>query len=116
MSTFKTLISAAKNYGDVLPKYDGNPDSLELFISKVDKFIKAYGKTNERLNKHSLCLVISKLRVMAEVFVRQTFNKFKFLKEILYNFIQRLKNLQTKLNVKINENLYEEAKEKFITK
>lgn len=128
----ESLITAARNYGDVIPKFDGNPSSLEVFINRVDKFFAKYGSTvDETLNDYSFCLIISKLTGPAESFastrpdlnnwgdlknaLRTKFGDhtdrftlshiFKYLainaRENLTDFIERIKLVQTQLNMKI---------------
>lgn len=65
----ESLISAARNYGDVIPRYDGNPETLESFLIKADKLYNRYGVTTDTtLNEYTFCLISSKLTNQAETF------------------------------------------------
>lgn len=130
--TVEQLISAARNYGEIIPKYDGKSNSLESFIIKVDAYFDKYGDTeDDTLNNYVFCLICSKLVDEANDFascrsdlttwpalktaLRNKFgdftdrkilaHQFKTLRlkpnEELNDFIERVKSVQTRLNLKI---------------
>lgn len=126
------LITAARHYGEIIPRFSGKPNALEAFIIKVDQFYNKYGNTNDdSLNNYVFCMISSRLSDEANDFVtcrpdlvdwpslkdalRNKFgdltdrkiltHQFKTLKinasENLKDFIERIKAMQTRLNVKI---------------
>lgn len=126
------LISAARNYGEILPRFSGKDFSLESFIIKVDKYHTKYGNGNdESLNEYVYCMICSRLTDEANAFMscrpdlkdwpslkealrnkygdltdrKILMHQFKSLKlrhhEHLNDFIERIKNMQTRLDVKI---------------
>lgn len=130
--TTEQLIAAARNYGDILPKYDGNPNSLETFIIKADTYYQKYGNTeDDTLAQYVFCMISSKFINEANDFVscRSDLTDWPLLKEALRNkfgdltdrkilahqfknlklkpneeindFIERIKSVQNKLNIKI---------------
>lgn len=78
-------MSAACSYGEVITKYV-NPDSLEVFASRVDKFYNNCGSmADDTLNDYKFCLILSKLKWRAEQFVttRTDIEKYEDLKSAL---------------------------------
>lgn len=143
-SSTEQLISAASNYGKVLPKYDGKPNSLESFIAKVNTFYDKYGNTrDETLNQYVFCTICSRLIDEADNLVtcrpditnwpdlktalrnkfgdltdrKILFHQFKNLKlrsgESLSNFIERIRAMQSHLDIKIqmDDNVTNEQKQ-----
>ncbi|XP_025834037.1 GATA zinc finger domain-containing protein 4-like [Agrilus planipennis] len=127
----ESLISAARNYGEILPKFEGKSSNLETFILRVDSFYQKYGNTADvTLNEYVYCLICNKLTGEASDFVtcrpdintwillkealRHKFgdftdrkilsHQFKMLKikqdENLVEFIERIRSVQTRLDIK----------------
>lgn len=110
------LISAASNYGKILPKYDGRSDTLESFIAKVDSFFDHYGNTRDQtLNRYVFCLICSKLTDEADGLVscRSDIEDWPTLKETLRTkfgdhtdrkiLTHQFKNLKIKIGEGLND-------------
>lgn len=130
--TTEALITAARNYGEIIPKFDGKANALESFIIKVNGYYEKYGNTNDvTLSNYVYCMICNRLTNEANDFVicrpdlqdwpalrqalRNKFGdltdrkilayQFKMLKlksgESLSDFIERIKTMQTQVNVKV---------------
>lgn len=110
------LISAARNFGDILPKFDGNPNSLETFIIKADRYYQKYGATeDETLSHYVFCMISSKFINEASDFVscRSDLTDWPMLKDALRNkfgdltdrkiLAHQFKNLKIKPNEEFND-------------
>lgn len=130
------LIAAARNYGEILPRFKGKINTLPSFINKVDQYYDKYGNTrDETLNNYVFCMICSKLIGRANDFISCRSDlatraalkealKIKFgdytdrkliaqqlktmhikIGETLSDFIERVKAIETQLNLKIQEDL-----------
>lgn len=130
--TTETLIAAARHYGEIIPKFEGKPHTLETFISKVDAYYDKYGNTNDdALTSYVFCMITNRLTgdandfaicrpdltdwPLLKVALRNKFgdftdrkilaHQFKTLRiragETLNDFLERIKTVQTQLDVKI---------------
>lgn len=132
MPNTEQLITAARNFGEIIPRFNGDADRLAVFLSNTNKFHEKYGNTeDETLNDYVFGLICSKLDGPAGAFVatrpdlisyqllREALNikfadhtcrltvahTFKTLavhpRETLVEFIDRIKMIQTQLNLKV---------------
>lgn len=69
MANTEQLIAAARNYADIVPRYNGDAERLVQFINMANKFFNKYGNTeDETLNDYTFGIILSKLEGAAGVF------------------------------------------------